>query len=125
MKITTLIIRILIGALLLFASLSYFLKLGEQPKLVGDMKTVMTGFMATKYLLPLAKSVELICGLSFITKKFIKISIIILVPITLNILLINVFLMPEGIPIAATLFLGNLFLIYSYWENYKNLFSIK
>lgn len=125
MKITTLIIRILIGALLLFASLSYFLKLGEQPKLVGDMKTVMTGFMATKYLLPLAKSVELICGLSFITKKFIKISIIILVPITLNILLINVFLMPEGIPIAATLFLGNLFLIYSYWENYKNLFSVK
>jgi putative oxidoreductase len=122
MKIATLIVRILIGALLLFASLSYFFKFGEQPELVGDMKTVMTGFIATKYLLPLAKSVELICGLSFVTGKFIKISSIILVPITLNILLINVFLMPEGIPIAAALFLGNLFLIYRNWDSYKGLF---
>ena len=122
MKIATLIVRILIGALLLFASLSYFFKFGEQPELVGDMKTVMTGFMATKYLLPLAKLVELICGLSFVTGKFMKISSIILVPITLNILLINVFLMPEGIPIAAALFLGNLFIIYRNWDSYKGLF---
>jgi len=122
MKIATLIVRILIGALLLFASLSYFFKFGEQPELVGDMKTVMTGFMATKYLLPLAKSVELICGLSFVTGKFMKISSLILVPITLNILLINVFLMPEGIPIASALFIGNLFLIYRNWDSYKGLF---
>jgi len=122
MKIATLIVRILVGALLLFASLSYFFKFGEQPELVGDMKTVMTGFMATKYLLPLAKFVELICGLSFVTGKFMKISSLILVPITLNILLINVFLMPEGIPIAAALFLGNLFLIYRNWDSYKGLF---
>jgi putative oxidoreductase len=122
MKITTLIVRILIGALLLFAFLSYFFKFGEQPELVGDMKTVMTGFMATKYVLPLAKSVELICGLSFVTGKFMKISSLILVPITLNILLINVFLMPEGIPIAAALFIGNLFLIFRNWNSYKGLF---
>ena len=122
MKITTLIVRILTGTLLLFASVSYFFKFGEQPELVGDMKTVMTGFMATKYLLPLAKLVELICGLSFVTGKFMKISSIILVPITLNILLINVFLMPEGIPIAAALLLGNLFIIYRNWDSYKDLF---
>ena len=122
MKITTLIVRILIGALLLFASLSYFFKFGEQPEVIGDMKTVMSGFMATKYILPIAKSVELICGISFITGKFMKISSLILVPITLNILLINVFLMPEGIPIAAALFIGNLFLIYRNWDSYKGLF---
>ncbi|HAH53931.1 MAG TPA: DoxX family protein [Flavobacterium sp.] len=122
MKIATLIVRILISFLLLFGSLAYFFKFGEQPELSGDMKTVMTGFMASNYLLPLAKSVELICGLSFITGKFMKISSIILVPISLNILLINVFLMPEGIPISAALFLGNLFMIYINWNNYKGLF---
>ncbi len=122
MKIATLVIRILIGILLLFASLSYFFKFGEQPALVGDMKTVMDGFTATKYLMPLAKVVELICGLSFVTGKFIKISAIILVPITLNILLINVFLMPQGTPIAVALLLGNLFLIYRNWDSYKKLF---
>lgn len=122
MKIATLIVRILIGALLLFASLAYFFNFGEQPEPVGNMKTVMAGFMATKYLLPLAKAVELICGLSFVTGKFIKISAVILVPVTLNILLINIFLMPEGIPIAAALLLGNLFLMYRNWDSYKGLF---
>ena len=122
MKIATLVIRILIGILLLFAGLSYFFKFGEQPAQVGDLKTVMDGFIASKYLMPLAKIVELICGLSFVTGKFIKISAVILVPISLNILLINVFLMPEGTPIAAALLLGNSFLIYRNWDSYKGLF---
>jgi len=108
---------------MLFASLSYFFKFGEQPAPVGDMKTVMEGFMASKYILPLAKSVELIAGLTIITGKFMKIGAVILVPVTLNILLINVFLMPEGIPIAAALFIGNLFLIYAKWDSYKGIFT--
>ena len=122
MKIATLVIRILIGVLLLFASLSYFFKFGEEPTQVGDMKTVMEGFKATKYLLPLSKTVELFCGLSFVTGKFIKISPVVLLPLTLNILFINIFLMPEGTPIAAALFLGNLFFIYRNWNSYKGLF---
>jgi uncharacterized membrane protein YphA (DoxX/SURF4 family) len=123
MKIATLIVRLLVGGLMLFASLSYFFKFGEQPAPVGDMKTVMEGFIASKYILPLAKSVELIAGLTIITGKFMKIGAVILVPVTLNILLINVFLMPEGIPIAAALFIGNLFLIYAKWDSYKGIFT--
>ncbi|MEC4003615.1 DoxX family membrane protein [Flavobacterium sp. SUN052] len=123
MKIATIIVRLLVGALMLFASLSYFFKFGEQPAPVGVMKTLMDGFMASKYILPLAKSVELICGLTIISGKFMKIGAVVLVPVTLNILLINVFMMPEGIPIAAALFLGNLFLIYVNWSSYKQLFT--
>lgn len=125
MKIATLIVRILVGGLMLFASLSYFFKFGEQPALVGDMKTVMDGFIASKYLLPLAKSVELIAGLTIISGKFMKIGAVILVPVTLNILLINVLLMPEliGNAIATALFVGNLFLIYTNWDSYKGIIT--
>ena len=123
MKIATIVIRTLIGLLMLFASLSYFFKLSEQPPATGNLKIFMDGLMASGYLMPLAKSVELLCGMSFVTGKFMKISPIVLLPVTLNILLINVFLMPEGIPIAAILFLGNLFLIYRNWADYKNLFT--
>lgn len=123
MKIATIVIRTLIGLLMLFASLSYFFKFSEQPLATGNLKIFMDGLMASGYLMPLAKSVELLCGLSFVTGKFMKISPIVLLPVTLNILLINVFLMPEGIPIAAILFLGNLFLIYRNWADYKNLFT--
>ncbi len=123
MKIAVIIIRTLIGLLMLFASLSYFFKFSEQPLATGNLKIFMDGIMASGYLMPLAKAVELICGLSFITGKFMKITAVILFPITLNILLINVFMMPEGIPIAAVLFIGNLFLIYCNWDSYKYLFT--
>ncbi len=123
MKTFTIVVRTFIGLLLLFASLSYFFKFSEQPLATGKLKIFMDGLMASTYLMPLAKAIELICGLSFVFGKFIKISAVILVPITLNILLINVFMMPEGIPIAALLFIGNLFLIYSNWDSYKYLFS--
>lgn len=122
MKIATIIVRVLTGLLLLFASLSYFLNLSEQPNSTGDLKLFMDGLMASKYMMPLAKTVELICGISFVTGKFMKICAVILVPVTLNILLINIFMMPEGTPIAVALFLGNLFIIYKNWDSYKELF---
>ena len=123
MKIAIIIVRILVGGFLLFASLTYFFHLVPEPNFTGAMKIFTEGLIASKYLMPLAKSVELIAGLTIISGKFMKIGAVILVPITLNILLINVFLIPQGIPIAAILFLGNLFLIYSNWNSYKYLFT--
>lgn len=122
MKIVTIIIRTLLGLFLLFASLSYFFKFGEQPKLTGEMATVMGGFMATKYLFPLAKTVELLSGLSYVTGKFVKLFNLVLLPVSVNILFINAFLSPENLPVALFLFLGNVFLIYKNWGSYKGVF---
>jgi putative oxidoreductase len=123
MRIATIIVRVLLGAFMLFASISYFFDLMPEPVFTGNMKTFSDGLVASGYLMPLAKSVELICGLSIISGKFMKLFAVILVPVTLNILLINVFMMPDGTPIAAVLFLANLFLIYSNWNSYKHLFT--
>lgn len=123
MRIATIIVRLLLGALLLFASISYFFHLIPEPVFTGNMKTFNDGIAASGYLMPLAKVVELIAGLTFVTGKFMKIGAVIAVPVTLNILLINAFMMPEGTPIAAALFLGNLFLIYANWNSYKHLFT--
>ena len=115
------IIRILLGLFLLFASITYFFPIGEQPAPTGDMATVFTGFMATKYLLPLAKTVELLVGLSYVSGKFVKLFNLVLLPVSLNILLLNIFPSQDALPIALVLFLGNLFLIYSHWNSYKEI----
>jgi putative oxidoreductase len=122
MKIATIIIRTLIGLLLLFASISYFFHLITEPPLKGNMKLFNDGIKASVYLMPLVKTVELLCGISFVTGKFNKITFIILMPISINIICTHIFLAPEGIPVAAFLFLGNIFLIYTKWDNYKGLF---
>lgn len=125
MKIATIIIRTLIGFLLLFASISFFLKLAPEQTSTGDFKAFNVGLMASTYLMPLAKSIELLCGLAFITNRYVTLANILIMPITINILFINYFLAPSGMPIAIFMFLGNVFLIYSYWANYKSLFIAK
>jgi len=124
MKIATIIIRTLIGLLLLFASIGFFLKLLPEPTTTGDFKAFQVGLVASTYLMPMAKSIELLCGLSFVTGRYVTLANILILPITLNILFINFFLTPEGIPVALFMFIGNIFLIYRYWNNYKSLFVV-
>lgn len=124
MRIATIIVRLLLGGMMLFASLAYFFQFGpEQPKPTGDLATLMAGFMASKYIFPVAKSIELIAGLTLISGKFMKIGLIILLPITINIFLIHVVVTKTDIPMAAAILLANLFLIYANWNSYKHLFT--
>jgi putative oxidoreductase len=125
MKIATLIVRILLGLLFLVTSIGFFLKLFPEPETTGNFKAFQIGLVASSYLIPLAKTVELICGLSFLTGRYVTLANILIFPVTLNILFINFFLTPENMPIALFVFFGNLFLIYSHWENYKSLFVAK
>jgi uncharacterized membrane protein YphA (DoxX/SURF4 family) len=122
MKITTIVIRTLIGLLLLFASIGFFLKLMPEPTTTGDFKAFEVGLVASTYLMPLAKSIELLCGLSFVSGRYVTLANILILPITVNIVFINFFLTPEGIPMALFMFFGNLFLIYRHWNNYKSVF---
>lgn len=123
MRIIILIVRILLGLLLLFASISYFLQLAPQPVLTGNMKTFNDGLNASSYIMPMVKAIELVCGISFVIGKFNKLTYILLMPISINIFCTHLFLAPEGLPIASFVLLGNLYLINSKWGSYKGLFT--
>jgi uncharacterized membrane protein YphA (DoxX/SURF4 family) len=123
MKIAAIIIRTMLGLLFLYTSISYFFHLTPEPVSTGEFKAFQLGLVASMYLLPLAKAVELLCGLSFLTGKYMTLTNIIIFPVTLNILLINYFLTPENLPIALFVFAGNIFLLFTHWENYKGLFK--
>jgi putative oxidoreductase len=125
MKIAIIIIRTLIGLLFLFSSIGFFLKLMPEPEMTGNFKAFQVGLVASTYLIPLAKTVELLCGLSFVTGRYVTLTNLLILPVTVNILFINFFLSPTGIPIALFVFFGNIFLIYSHWKNYKGLFIAK
>ena len=123
MKIAILIVRILLGALMVFASVAYFFDLMEAEAPTGDMATLMTGIMASKYMMPLVKSVELIAGLSLLSGKFMKVTLLALLPITINIFLIHTVTQISDIPVAIFVLGANLFLIYAHWNSYKELFK--
>jgi putative oxidoreductase len=125
MKITTIIIRTLMGLLLLFASIVVLFNLFPQPELTGKVKTFMDGVNATGYLMTLIKVTELLCGIAFVTGRFVPLAAVVLAPITINILLFHAFLDRTGLPVAIFLFFGNIFLGYAYRKNFASVLAAK
>lgn len=126
MKIAKIIARMLVGLILLFASVVYFLKLFPQPK-PEDMPEAINkwnaGVEATGYLMPLVKSLELICGIMFVTGFYVALANLVILPISINVVLFHLFLGPETIGMGAALLLGNIFLIYAYRDRYAGVFK--
>ena len=123
MRIAILIVRILLGAFMVFASVTYFFNLIEAEAPTGNLLKFMSGIMASKYLLPLAKTVELMVGISLLSGKWMKVTLLALLPISINIFLIHTVTQVSEVPVAIFVLGANLFLIYAHWDSYKVLFK--
>ncbi|HEU4789119.1 MAG TPA: DoxX family protein [Flavobacterium sp.] len=125
MKTATFFIRTIIGLLLVFVSVAYFFNLMPDLANTGDFKAFQLGLISSVYLMPMVKTIELLCGISYLTGQYVALCNLIVLPVSTNILFINFFLNPNGIPLALFVFLGNIFLIYTHWKSYKSLFNRK
>jgi uncharacterized membrane protein YphA (DoxX/SURF4 family) len=125
MKIATIIVRILMGLMFLMASTVYFLDLAPQPEVQGKLKIFNDGLVAAAYMMPLVKVVELLCGVAFLVGRFVALAAVVIFPIMLNIMLINIFLAPEGMLLGIALFAANVFLLFAYRRKYSELATAK
>lgn len=125
MKIAVTIVRVLMGLIFVFSAIVVLFKLIPTPELTGNMKTFNAGLTASGYFIPFLKSVELIAGIALVLGFFVPLATIVIFPITVNILLVHLFLAPEGLPVALFMFCGNLFLAYYYRKNYTSILVIK
>jgi len=125
MKIAVIIVRTLMGLLFLFASIMVLFQLAPQPELKGGAKLFMEGMAAAAYFIPLLKITELVCGIAFVSGRFVPLATVVIFPITLNIFFYHAFLAPEGLSVAILLLLGNLFLAYAHRKNYVPLVAAK
>jgi len=125
MKITVLIVRILMGLMFAFASITVLFKLMPQPEPTGNVKIFMDGMAATVYMLTTIKVIELICSVAFLSGRFVPLATVVIFPINVNILLFHLFMAPEGLPVAILLMIGNLLLAWYYRDRYKAMLSAK
>jgi uncharacterized membrane protein YphA (DoxX/SURF4 family) len=107
------------GLLFLSASIIYLFKLITPPPLTGSMKIFYDGLEAARYLIPVAKVIELICGLAFVSGRFVPLATVLISPIIVNIFFVHAFLDPQGLPLAVFLVLANSFLAYYHREAYN------
>jgi putative oxidoreductase len=125
MKIAIIIVRMLMGLMFVMASVVFLFKLAPQPELKGSVKLFMDGLTASGYLMYLLKITELVCGLAFISGRFVPLATVVIFPVTLNILFYAIFLGQATLPVAITLMVANLFLAYACRNNYQTLLASK
>ncbi|MEP6662515.1 MAG: DoxX family membrane protein [Verrucomicrobiota bacterium] len=126
MKIAVIIVRVLLGLMFLFASIVVLFKLPvPQPEMHGAQKQFMEGLMASVYFMPLLKITELLCGLAFVTGRFVPLATVVIFPVIVNITLYAAFLDPKTLPMGMVLLLADLFLAFAYRKHYVALVAMK
>ena len=125
MRIAVIIVRVLMGLLFLFASITVLFNLFPQPELTGNVKIFMDGVNATKYLMPLIKITELVCGIAFVSGYFVPLATVVIAPIIVNIFFTHLFIDTAGLPVAIALVLANIFLAYANRDKFKPLLEAK
>ena len=120
----TKIVRLLLGFILIVFGLNKlvpepFIPLPELPERAGDF---MTSLGSTGYVLKTVGIIEIIIGTLLLIKKWVAFALIVMVPISLNILLFHLFLDVSGIGGALLVASLNGILIYKHWSQYKSLF---
>lgn len=125
MKVAYIIVRVLMGLLFIFASVTYLLNLFPQPELEGNMKIFNDGLAASGYFMTLLKITELVCGIALVAGYFVPLVTVILAPVIINIFFVHLYLDRTGLPVAIFLILANLFLAYYNWDKYQPLLEAK
>lgn len=121
----TSIVRILLGIILLIFGLNKFYPLPflPTPQLPENASEFMSSLAATGYVLPVVGILEVLIAILLLSKKWIAFALILLAPISLNILLFHLFLDIPGIGGAILVAVLNGILIYKHWPQYRPLFN--
>ncbi len=89
--------------------------------------TFMKGIMATGYFFPLLKITETVCGFLLLTCIAAPVALVILAPVTLNILLFNLCLNSGtgNLILPSIMIVVHVLAMSTYWSLYKPLFAKK
>lgn len=116
------ILRVILGLGLVIFGLNKFLGFMPTPLLPEDATSFMSSLQATGYVLPIVGFLEIVIGLMLLINKAVAFALLLLAPISVNILLFHLFLDLPGIAGAIVIAVINVILIYKHWKVYKPLF---
>lgn len=120
----TKILRIILGLGLLFFGLSKLVHFNFMPTHIytGDAAIFIDSLSNTGYILKFIAILEVCIGLLLIINKAVPFALILLAPISVNILLFHLFLDTPGLIIALVVIVLNIILIYKHWKSFRPLF---
>ena len=119
----TLLVRIVLGIILVVFGSNKFLHFLPLPPATGSAAEFMNSLGATGYIFPFVGILEVFIGVMLLLKKWVAFVLILLAPISINILLFHLLLDIPGTIIAFLVAFLNGILIYKRWKHYSPLFA--
>lgn len=119
----TTILRIVLGLALVVFGLNKFLAFIPMFEMAPAAANFLDSLETSGYILFAVAALEVIIGLLLIFRKWVPFALILLAPISINILLFHIFLDVSGLAIAVAIVAINVILIYKYWKSYRPLFQ--
>lgn len=107
------------GLMLTFTG-SGFIPMPPQPEV---MVTIMTGFMATQYMMKLVFICQFLVGIFMLSGFFVNAALVLLGPILVNILGIHLFVEPTGLPMAIIVLVLYLIVLKTRWNYFRPLLN--
>jgi len=115
------VLRVLLGAFLAFGSLNFWFHLVPEPEMPLAAQNFFSALAQTGYFLPLLKATELIVAIALLANRFVPLALVVLAPITVNIVLFHVVLAPAELAAAVILLALHLGLAWSRRQSYREL----
>lgn len=118
MKLAVTGARILLGLIFVVFGLNYFLGFLGQPELNEELGGFIGALAGTGYMMPLIKITEIVAGLMIMSGRMTPLGLILLAPVSVNILLAHIFLDAAGLPMALVIIALQLFLAWAYRDSF-------
>lgn len=118
----TTILRYLLGVGLLLFGLNKFFHFMPAPMMPEDATNFMSSLQASGYVLYVVGLLEVFVAVLLLLNKWVPFALLLLAPISVNIVLFHLFLDVSDILGALIIALLNVILIYKHWKAYKPLF---
>ena len=120
----TKILRMILGLGLLFFGISKLIHFSYLPNYIytGDIALFIDSLSSSEYILKVVGILEIFIGLLLVLNRWVPFALILLAPITVNILLFHLFTGKPGMIPALIVILLNAILIYKHWKAYRPLF---
>ncbi|MDT0555637.1 DoxX family membrane protein [Patiriisocius hiemis] len=119
----TKILRLLLGLSLLIFGINKFIGFIPMFEMPVAAANFMESLESTGYVLYVVAILEIIIGILLLLNKWVPFALILLAPISANILLFHLFLDVSDILVAIIIASLNIILIYKYWKSYRPLFQ--
>ena len=117
------ILKWLLGLALLVFGANKFFQFIDPPNFEPQAADFMTSLDATGYVLYIVGGLEIIIGFLLLINRWVPFALLLLAPITVNIVLFHIFLDLPEIGFALVVAGLNIVLIYKYWKAYTPLFT--